>query len=88
MDASKVTFIGYSLPDADYELRYLLQRSIPPNIPLDVILYKTDNPGITNIEKLRDLLPENRYRSLFTRNPLQFYYNGFGTYVAELMKRR
>ena len=80
MCAKSVTFIGYSLPIADFELRYLLQRSIPNGIPIDVVLHSTDNPCNTSLIHLKNLLPEKRYNDLFIKNPKTFYYNGFDDY--------
>lgn len=78
--AQKVTFIGYSLPMADFELRYLIHQSIPAGIPIDVVLYHSDDPAQTDNCNLKKLLPEKRYRDLFAKNQLTFYYNGFGEY--------
>lgn len=82
-DAKKITFIGYTLPLADFELRYLLGRCVPENIPIDVVLYETDDPVQTQNGALKNLLPEKRYRDLFFKNQLTFYYNGFEKYFSE-----
>ncbi len=83
--AEKVTFIGYSLPMADFELRYLLHQSIPAGIPIDVVLYHNDNPSQTEKENLKNLLPEKRYRDLFAKNELTFFYDGFGEYFRNML---
>ena len=87
MSAATVTFIGYSLPTADYELRYLSQRSIPQGVTINVVLHDSDNPSITEHHSLKDLLPERRYRDLFAKNKVEFYYNGFGEYFANLVRQ-
>ena len=38
-EASKVVFIGYSLPQADFEIRQLLSRCIPNHTEIEVVLY-------------------------------------------------
>ncbi|HEY1060056.1 MULTISPECIES: hypothetical protein [Bacteroidota] len=38
-EASKVVFIGYSLPMADFEIRQLLSRCIPKTTQVEVVLY-------------------------------------------------
>lgn len=86
-EAERVTFIGYSLPVADFELRYMLQRCIPADVEIDVVLYKTDNPESVQPDQVKDLLPEKRYRDLFIKNKINFYYNGFAEYFAELLKK-
>lgn len=85
--AEKVTFIGYSLPTADFELRYLLHQSIPAGIPIDVVLYHDDDPDQTEKENLKKLLPEKRYRDLFAKNELSFYYDGFGEYFRSSISK-
>lgn len=85
--AKKVTFIGYSLPTADFELRYLLHRTIPSGIPIDVVLYHDDNPSQTDKDNLKRLLPEKRYRDLFAKNKISFFYDGFGDYFREAISR-
>lgn len=85
-EAGQVTFIGYSLPLADYELRYLLQQAIPFGIPIDIVLHNNDDPTQANKECLKSLLPEKRYRDLFIKNDLHFFYNGFGEYFKGKLK--
>lgn len=82
-EAKRITIIGYTLPLADFELRYLLGRCVPKDIPIDVVLYNTDNPAQTENNTLKDLLPEKRYRDLFFKNKITFYYDGFEEYFEE-----
>lgn len=82
MTATKVIFLGYSFPMADFEFRYLLQRNINHNAQIDVVLYKNDDPNkITKRnEYLKDLLPEKRYSDGFRQNSTRFFYKGFDEY--------
>lgn len=82
MNADKIIFLGYSFPLADYEFRMLLQKNIPENAAIDIVLYHTDDPQkITKRNRhLKDLLPEKRYLDVFKRNKPRFYYNGFEKY--------
>lgn len=76
LNAKQVTFIGYSLPIADFDLRYMLRNSIPTNAIINVLLTKNDKPN-----KYNDwLMPEKRYRELFPKNKIIFDYSGFGNY--------
>lgn len=82
MSAEHIIFVGYSLPLADYDFRYLLQKHVPISTKIDVVLYKNDNPNNIDSPYLKALLPEKRYRDLFPKNPITFYYEGFGEYFA------
>lgn len=85
-EAKRITFIGYTLPLADFELRYLLGRCVPKDIPIDVVLTKSADPAQTEKSALKELLPEKRYRDLFFKNKLTFYYDGFEEYFNERLK--
>lgn len=74
-NADEIIFIGYSMPIADYEFRYLLQKSIPAEAKIDVILHSSDDPSKTKSNWT--LLPEKRYRDLFSKNTINFHYEGF-----------
>lgn len=80
--ARKIVFIGYSMPIADFELKYMLQNNIQPSCEIDVVLHRNDNPKqLTQMQgHLKDLLPEKRYRDAFVKNPIHFSYEGFGSY--------
>jgi len=79
-EATHIIFVGYSLPIADFEFRYLLQKSVPNTAKIDVVLYHDDDPSQVESMGLKALLPEKRYRDLFPRNSIQFFYDGFGDY--------
>lgn len=81
-DATHIIFVGYSLPIADFEFRYLLQKSVPNTAKIDVVLYHDDDPSRVTSTALKSLLPEKRYRDLFPRNNVQFFYEGFGNYFS------
>ena len=86
MEAHSVTFVGYSLPTADFELRYLLQRSIQSDAEINIVLRHSSDPSITASEKLKSLLPESRYCDLFAKNKKQFYYCGFEEYFQKIIE--
>ena len=80
-NADKIIFCGYSLPIADFEFRYLLKQNIKQNAKIDVVLYHNDNPAeISEEHSVKDLLPEKRYKDLFSGNECNFFYEGFGEY--------
>lgn len=76
-NASRVIFIGYSLPLADYEIRYLLRKNIKKSAKIEVVLAKSDQPK--NEMEIWSK-PESRYRSLFPVNEITFNYNGLRHY--------
>ena len=88
-EAEKVVFIGYSLPQADFEFRYMLKKAIRPTTSIDVVLYHNDDPN-----KIKDLLKEEehiskftaniseaRFKSFFGKDDINFFYEGIVDYV-------
>lgn len=89
-EADEIVFIGYSLPDADFEMKNLLKRAVGKHVVLTVVLRKEDNPqyyyqmlqtgGLKSncikeiIQKMR--FPCQSYNSLFSANNITFYYGG------------
>jgi hypothetical protein len=88
-DADKVVFIGYSIPDADFHIKYLLQKALyrspgPQNnqraqqTPAIVVVdFKPPSVG-------RPTPEEERFHRLFGRN-VEYYPHGFEKYVSEKM---
>lgn len=83
LKADHVYFVGYSMPIADFDFRYLLHQSISDKAKIDVILYHDDDPNQTEKSNLKDLLPEKRYRDLFAKNQIAFHYDGFGAFFKK-----
>lgn len=54
-EATKVVFIGYSLPAADFEIRQLLSRFIRKNAQIEVVIYPGHNAAAE----------EQRYKNFF-----------------------
>ena len=84
-NATEIIFIGYSLPIADFELKYILQSNIKPEAKINVILHNNDDPSIlTKKHKhLMSHLPEKRYKDVFQRHNCSFFYNGFAEYFND-----
>jgi hypothetical protein len=88
-EATNIYFVGYSFPDADFELRYLLKKALRPDAKIKVILHDLDNPdeykkyfkakcpqkNKTNVEN-RLNLPCKRYETFFNNHDIEFYYGG------------
>lgn len=87
-NANKIIFCGYSLPVADFEFRYLLKQNIKPTAKIDVVLYHNDDPSkFYDKSSVRDLLPEKRFKDLFSGNECNFYYEGFGEYFKNVISK-
>jgi NAD-dependent SIR2 family protein deacetylase len=99
-EAKHVVFIGYSFPDADFEMRYLLKKAIQPGTRIEVILHNYDNPNFFNsmlensnigpvnmgriLSKLN--LPEIRYTAFFGSEYVNFNYCGFKYFIEMEME--
>lgn len=87
-NADKIIFCGYSLPIADFEFRYLLKQNIKQNAEIDVVLYHNDNPAeFSDQNSVESLLPEKRFKDLFSANGCTFYYEGFGEYFRKIISK-
>lgn len=90
-EASRVVFIGYSFPDADFEMRCLLKKAIMPKTEIHVVLSSKDSPeyyrkaltksGFSEQIITKLSLPGKRYSSFFGNNKIKFYYNGMKEYL-------
>lgn len=96
-EADEIVFIGYFLPDADFELKNLLKRSIRRTSKVTIVLRKEDKPeyyeaileengGSVETAK-REIskmsFPCQRYSSLLSANKIGFYYDGLENYFKE-----
>ena len=94
-EADHLVFIGYSFPDADFEMRCLLKKAVRSDTKIDVVLHCSDNPQYYN-DKLKkngflkaDIkvfmnklsLPEYRYASFFDTDRLHLFYDGIEEYL-------
>ncbi|MBR4472111.1 MAG: SIR2 family protein [Oscillospiraceae bacterium] len=97
-EADHVVFIGYSLPDADFEMRCLLKKAIKDSADIKVVLTERNDPTYYE-KKLRSYgvdqkdissiisrigLPYYRYISFFGEDKVSFEYGGFGKFLDSL----
>lgn len=61
-EASKIVFIGYSLPSADFEIRQLLSRYVRKNAEIQVVIYDGHN---SSRDKKRINEEKRRYKYFF-----------------------
>lgn len=74
-EASKVVFIGYSLPAADFEIRQLLSRYIRKDAEIEVVLH----PGHNTTEEAK------RYRNFFGNRKVSFLRMTVEDYIDSVM---
>lgn len=81
-EASKIVFIGYSLPAADFEIRQLLSRFIRKDAEIDVVIY----PGIVDDEEnqKRIDLETNRYKVFFGSRKINIILKMIPEYIDSL----
>jgi hypothetical protein len=79
MEARHLVFIGYSLPNADFEFRQLLSRMVHRDATIEVVLYKgTSDEAIRRYET-----EEERYRQFFGDRQIAFHSNGVTDFVGK-----
>jgi len=82
-EASKIVFLGYSLPMADFELRQLLARNVRHNAKIEVVLHSSDKTSSKNSNST-----EYRYSSFFGKRDISFSYDGVEEYVKKITNAR
>lgn len=96
-EATNIIFIGYSFPDADFEMRCLLKKAVRPKAKIHVILSEFDNPDLyikklvehnfpeetLNLYLPRLNLPQYRYENFFDKENVTFSYNGIEGFLNE-----
>jgi len=87
-EASKVIFIGYSLPQADFEIRQLLSRCIPNHTEIEVVLYpfNKDIPK-SQEQKENEMLPWKTFFGKRIKNDDSFIFKTVPEYVESLKKQ-
>jgi hypothetical protein len=80
MEAGRLVFIGYSLPQADFEFRQLLSRMVRRDAEIDVILFHDGKPG----GKRKYEEECKRYRQFFGARKVTTYHDGVEAFVKRL----
>jgi hypothetical protein len=79
-ESSKIVFMGYSFPMADFELRQLLARNVRHNAKIEVVLRSQDKPK-SNSDNSSTAY---RYKSFFGKREITMFYDGVESYVRNL----
>lgn len=82
-EASEVVFIGYSLPQADFEFKQLLSRMIRSNAKIKVILIPEDNPDRIKGEKNYNTAGY-RFNNFFSGREIEIKYDGVKEFIKNL----
>jgi hypothetical protein len=78
-ESTKVVFIGYSFPLADFDFRSLLTKHLNDNVEVNVVSYSDDS-------KIDNTATTKRYRKFFGEKINQFYGGGAKKYISEHLK--
>jgi NAD-dependent SIR2 family protein deacetylase len=98
-EATHIVFIGYSFPDADFEMRCLLKKSVQPGTMIEVVLHNEDNPNfyekiikkdVHNTDTMTNItnklnLPAKRYKNFFGDESVKIHYCGAEGYLEQEM---
>ncbi|QEE28176.1 hypothetical protein FTW19_09320 [Terriglobus albidus] len=79
MEAKRLVFIGYSLPNADFEFRQLLSRMVHQDARIDVVLRK----GGSDEDSRRYESTKERYQQFFGDRQIEFHLNGVTEFVEK-----
>jgi hypothetical protein len=72
--ARRIVFVGYSLPIADFEFRYLLLRGLAArhDVSIRVLLYPPDDRITDERQRFERLEVEQRFRRFFGNRDIDF----------------
>lgn len=75
-EANKIVFIGYSLPQADFEMRQLLSRMVRMDAKIEVVDF-----GKETDTRIKETI--NRYNIFFGERKPKFYLKGAKNYIEK-----
>jgi hypothetical protein len=84
-EASRIVFIGYSFPEADYQVRTLLKRAIRPEAEINVVLCDRDRPRKKKSGQKSTQTTVDRYKEFFEScAKVSFDYSGVKGYFEKV----
>ena len=78
-EAEKIVFIGYSLPNADFEMRQLLSRMARKNAQIEVVDYCND-------EQTKEVRKKH-WHNFFGQRKIEYHFNGTSQYIREIVEQ-
>jgi hypothetical protein len=84
-EANRLVFLGYSLPLADFEFRYLLLRAMAArhDLHIRVVLYPPEERMADPRQRFERSEVEHRYRQFFGDRDLEFKYMDAAIFMAD-----
>lgn len=83
-EANKVVFLGYSLPQADFEFKQLLSRMIRKDAKIEAVLVENDNPNkFKDNDSSKYQTAGYRYQNFFSGRDIKIHYDGVDTYIKK-----
>lgn len=79
-EASKIVFIGYSLPLADFEFKQMLSRMTRKNVEIEVYLIQDDNPDKYN-DNAKFQTAGYRFQNFFSGREYSIHYGGVQEFI-------
>lgn len=79
-EADRIVFLGYSLPQADFEFKQLLSRMIKANATIETVLIENDNPS-KHSGNSKFNTAGYRYENFFSGRELKIHYEGVSEYI-------
>lgn len=78
-EAEKLVFIGYSLPNADFEMRQLLSRMTRKNAQIEVVDFCDD--------EMTKEVRKNHWKNFFGQRNIEFHFDGASQYISALVEQ-
>ncbi len=83
-EASKVVFLGYSLPQADFEFKQLLSRMIRKDAKIEAVLVSNDNPNsYDKKDNAKYQTAGYRFENFFSGRNIVTNYEGVDVYIKK-----
>jgi len=82
-EASRVVFLGYSLPAADFEFKQLMSKMLRSDAKIEVYLVANDNPELVR-EEIKQYKAGYRYQTFFSGREITIYYSGVEEFMSQL----
>ena len=79
-EASKIIFIGYSLPLADFEFKQMLSRMTRKNVEVEVYLVKEDDPTADS-DNTKYQTAGYRFQNFFSGRKCDIFYGGVQEFI-------
>lgn len=80
MEATRIVFIGYSLPNSDFEFRQILTRMVHKDCKIDAVLFSSNPKSDSTYESTC-----KRYSQFFADKDVAFHHEGTANFISKLV---